>query len=184
MTVQQNASPVMTHTFQPVIHIHPPVGAAVKNIPDHFHTSHTQKQFETVREHWRLISALKDAFWALPKAGGIIGRRPDDRESAEFIKRYDEAAQFLNTESPSIPRDIAEETSTLLKIALTEVLKAATYPDPFNGSVSALLGEAGWRDFVESRSVNLQNFNVGADKVHNMIRSFLEGQGEFHLQQT
>jgi hypothetical protein len=184
VTIQQNASPVLTQAFNPTITFHPTVilptvddpSLAGKQADSHMHKIRTESEFEKVRELWKHIVALRDAFWSIPKAGGFTGQRPGAKESAEFVKRYDAAARFLDEEILCIPRSVAHEAKALLKIAFDDALRSQHYPDPFNGSASEILGEAGWRDFVESRSNNLKNFNVGAEKLANTMRLFFEGR--------
>ena len=53
---------------------------------------------------------------------------------------------------------------------------ARLYPDPFNGSVNALLGETAWRQLLEDRSRNLRTFNAESDKLAASMRAFLNGQ--------
>jgi len=190
ITIQQNASPTVTQTFQPTIHIHPTVavpgqdtdtalrefvGRSEKEADSHLHKLRTESEFQNVQELWRRIVALKNSFWDIPKAGGFSGQQPGARESAAFVKCYDDTARFLNEEILCIPQKIVEETRGLLDVAFDEALKAQHYPDPFDGSVSALLGEKGWSDFVDSRSSSLRTFNLGAEELLNTMRMFLEG---------
>lgn len=182
--VQQNASPVvMTQNFQPTINI--PIGFHPQpTVPpkDTLNTLQIESEFRAVRELWKRIVALKDAFWDIPKVGGFIGPQPGSSESAAFVRLYNDTARFLNEETLSIPNGIVAEANSLLKIASEEAIKALHYPDPFNGHVKTLLGEKGWRDFVESRSDSIRNFNIGVDKLQNTIRTFLEGrQGKASL---
>ncbi len=174
-------------TFQPTINIHSP-GAAVfppdprpvlappiNHAASHLQTLQAKSEFDTVHELWTRIAALKEAFWSLPKAGGIIGRRPDERESAAFVRCHDETAKFLDDRRLSIPPEVAAAANDLIKVSFEEAIKAAHHPDPFNGQGPALLGEQGWRDFVEERSANLKIFNAGVEKLQSTMRAFLEG---------
>ena len=156
----------MTQNFQPIINIRPVVADAAKG-----------RASVKVEELWKRLTLLKDAFWALPKAGGVIG--PSDAgsrldASTEFVRQYCETAQFLNQEMPSIPKAIAEEASALLRIAQDEAIRARLFPDPFAG---AALGERAFTDFLERRSSNLKNFNAGVDNLQNTMRAFIEGNG-------
>ena len=81
-----------------------------------------ESEFEKVRELWKRIAVLRDAFWAIPKAGGAFV--PQDREeqkahrirmSNEFLRRYEQARQFLSEETLSVPKHIADEANDLLK---------------------------------------------------------------------
>jgi hypothetical protein len=154
MTIQQNASPTVTQTFQPTIHIHPTVAVPGQDMalresvsrsekdPDsHLHKLRTESEFQNVQELWRRIVALKKSFSDIPKAGGFSGQQPGARESAAFVKCYDDTARFLSEEILCIPQNIVKETRGLLEVAFDDALKAQHYPDPFDGSVSALLGE-------------------------------------------
>jgi hypothetical protein len=109
-----------------------------KEATGHLHKLRTESEFENVQQLWKRIVALKASFWNIPKAGGVIGQRPGARESAEFIKSYADTERFLNEELLCIPKSIADEASVLLKLAVDEALKAQLFPDPFDGSVSAL----------------------------------------------
>jgi hypothetical protein len=179
-TVRQNASPVMTQNFQPTINvpiaIHPPVGAATKDGLGERGMLETESETvrEVLRELWNRIAALKNAFWVIPKAGGIgviAGRPPNALEkSADFVKSYDEAARFLEQEIPFIPKAIADEAAALLKVAFDEALRATRCPDPFNANVNTLLSEK----FFEQRSANIRDFVAGAEKLGNTIRAFRE----------
>jgi hypothetical protein len=189
--IQQNASPVINAspvmTFQPTINIHspstavfPPDPRQVAAPPISYATSHLQtlqakSEFDTVHELWTRITTLKEAFWSLPKAGGIIGRRPDSRESAAFVRCHDETAKFLDDRRLSIPPEIAAAASDVIKVSFEEAIKAAHHPDPFDGQGPALLGEKGWRDFVDERSANLKIFNTGVEKLQSTMRAFLDG---------
>jgi hypothetical protein len=173
-TVQQNAnvSPVMTQNFQPTINIHPTVAAATKDNLSERHTPQT----ETGTEHelWKRIVALQNAFWALPKKGGELrGRPPGARESAEFVKRYEDSKRLLEEERPFIPKAIADDADTLLSLAFDEVIRATRYPDPFNnGNLSTLLNEK----FLDQRSDNMRKFDAGAKKLQNTMRASREGE--------
>ena len=193
--VQQNASPVMTQNFQPIINIHPLVADTIKDRPSRgagtegldrekggieLDTSsqldklRTESEFENVQDLWKLIMLLAEAFSDIPKAGGKIGPSDEDGRrsaSAEFVKRYDETARFLNEEIV-IPSAIAEEARGLLRIAFNEVLQAIHFPDPFDGR---LPGKA-CTDFLDRRSSNLTSFDDGVGKLKGTIRVFLEGK--------
>jgi hypothetical protein len=165
-TVQQNASPVMTQNFQPTINIHPVVADAAKG-----------RVSVKVEELWKRLTVLKDAFWALPNAGYVIG--PSDAgsrldASTEFVRQYCATAQFLREEMPSIPKAIAEEAGALLRIAEDEAIRARLFPDPFAG---VALDQRALTDFLERRSSNLKNFNAGVDNLQNTMRAFIEGNG-------
>jgi hypothetical protein len=132
MAVQQNASPVLTQAFNPTINFHPTVAipaldtfspAKGTKTSGHLHKIRTESEFEKVQELWKHIVALRDVFWQIPKAGGVIGQRPGAQESAEFVKRYGVVARFLDEEILCIPKSVADEAKALLKIAFDETCR-------------------------------------------------------------
>src|ERR1017187_333537 len=111
-----------------------------------------ESEFEKLRELWKRIAALREAFWAIPKAGGFIGPADPEEQKAHwkrmscaFIERYNDAIQFLNEETLSIPKNIADESYALFKIAQSEAARAALYPHPF-GDAMAMFGDKGFRE--------------------------------------
>jgi hypothetical protein len=169
--IQQTASPVMTQTFQPSIQFSPTVSVNDAQCS-------TTLGVSAVRELWKAIAALRTAFAAIPKAGGVLG--VDDSASrriasSDFVMQYDKTVSLFENEIIVIPQAIADQTKELLRIAQSEVLEALRYPDPFEPNASAVLGESGLTTFLDERRDNLKNFNLGTYKLQTLMREFLEG---------
>ena len=149
----------------------------------HLRKLRTDIEFEKLRDLWRRIAILREAFYAIPKAGGFIGYA-DSQEQANhwkkmslaFVDSYSSAIQFLNEETLSIPKNIADESYVLLRIAGEEAAQSLLNPDPTDSAI-ANLGEKGLADFYLRRSRNLLDFLEKADSLQTSMRQFSDATG-------
>jgi hypothetical protein len=151
---------------------------------DHLERLRIESEFQKIKELWKRLAILRDAFWAIPKAGFAFVTQDKEKQHAyhvetsqKFIQSFSEARDLVMQEAITIPKDIADAAIDLLKVAQEEVMQAIQYPDPFEANAMALFNEKARRDFFDARSKNLKEFSTRADKLESMMRLYVQGRG-------
>jgi len=175
--IEQNASPILTQAFQPTINIHAALpGPTPRDPVRHVSNVRPEELTTVVRDLWKHFFELKNAFWALPKLGGMLGQSDPitrRRASADYVDQYNKTVSFLHREI-IIPEAVAKQAKAALKIAEDEAMRARFCQDPFAREACSLYGERTLRDLLEQRSTGLIEFTDATDRLHTTIRTFLE----------
>ncbi len=155
----------------------------------HLHKLRTESEFEKMRELWKHIALVRDAFKELPISAHYVLRTvPQDPEgykayciktSLDFVTRSKEAMQFLREEALSIPKSVADFAAWPLGTAQSEAIMAQIYPDPFTSEVLTRLSErdldAGLDKCFKRRQDNLKIFCQEAEYLEIQMRKLLLG---------
>jgi hypothetical protein len=141
-----------------------------------------ESEFERIKELWRRIVILRDAFSSLPK-GGFALVNPDKeiqhqfhvKCSDDFVNRLHEAYDFWSKETLSIPKNIADHAQELLKVAQEEAMQVIQYPDPFYQQSLAMFSDEGRVKFFDDRNRNIRVFDALTKELERMMRDYIEG---------
>jgi hypothetical protein len=142
-----------------------------------------ESEFEKIKELWRRIVVLKDAFWSIPKSGFAFVSPDKEKQhefnvqsSTAFVTRFNEAYGFWSKETLSRPKHIADHTHELLKIAQEEVMQAIQYPDPFYGGSLAMFDDNSKVKFFDDRNRNARVFEALTKDLERMMRDYIAGR--------
>jgi hypothetical protein len=141
-----------------------------------------ESEFDRVKKLWRRVVILKDAFWLIPKSGFAFVNPDKEKQhefhlkaSSDFATRFQEAYNFWSKETLSIPKNIADLTQELLKVAQEEVIQAIQYPDPFYGNSLVMFNDEARVKFFDDRNKNATAFDALTKQLERMMREYIEG---------
>jgi hypothetical protein len=141
-----------------------------------------ESELERIKELWRRIVILRDAFWSILKSGFAFVNPDKEKQhefhlkaSNDFVTRFQEAYEFWSKETLSIPKDIADHTHELLKVAQEEAMQAVQYPDPFYGQSLAMFDDTARVKFFDERNRNARVFDALTKELERMMRNYIEG---------